>query len=349
MSQAHTNGNQANGFLLALSKVLNRLEPPNARDYLRLVQKATRLLDGENESLRPRDTRDRPGGVVKLMPRVPTILIPDLHARTDFLYSVFAATIDGVDTVAEQLSRGELQMVCVGDAFHSERRGASRWQAAFLEFQEGWKKHKQMDGEMRDSLGVMEMVMLAKLAFPLHFHFLKGNHENISNESGQGNHGFRKYAYEGPMVADYVTRFLGQEFLNSYYKYEKSLPLLCIGNGFLVSHAEPATFYEESRVINHREDPEVIEGLTWTDNDAAEEGSVERMLSEYLGSSTDTVYFGGHRPVGSLYKLRAKNKFVQFHNPERFILVRIQDGQSFDVDRDVIEIPDYSDGPVAGR
>jgi len=349
MSQNCTNGSQGSGFLLELADVLNRKEPPGDRDYLRVVKRAINLLNDENESRRPRDSRGRPGGVVKLIPGVPTLLIPDLHARTDFLYSVFAATIDGALPVAEQLSRGELQVVCVGDAFHSERRGASRWQAAFKEFQEGWKKHKQMDGEMRDSLGVMEMVMLAKLAFPLQFHFLKGNHENISNESGQGNHGFRKYAYEGPMVADYVSRFYGEEFLGTYYSYEKSFPLLCIGDGFLVSHAEPATFYEESRVINHREDPEVIEGLTWTDNDAAEKGSVDRMLTAYLGSTTGTVYFGGHRPVGSLYNLRAENKFVQFHNPERFIVVRIIDGPSFDVDRDVIEIADYSGGPAAAR
>lgn len=349
MSQNYTNGSEANEFLLRLSGVLNRKEPPDHRDYLRVVRKAINLLNSENENLRPRDAQGRPGGVVKLMAHMPTVLIPDLHARTDFFYSVFAATVDGAFTVAEQISRGELQVVCVGDAFHSERRGASRWQAAFKEFQEGWKKHKQMDGEMRDSLGVMEMVMMAKLAFPDYFHFLKGNHENISNESGQGNHGFRKYAYEGPMVTDYVSRFYGQEFLATYYEYEKSFPLLCIGDGFLVSHAEPATFYEESRVINYREDAQVIEGLTWTDNDAAENGSVEKMLTAYLGSSTGTVYFGGHRPVGNLYSWRAEKRFVQFHNPERFIVVRIQDGPSFDVERDVIEIPDSSGGVVDGR
>lgn len=342
MSEGTSGAGRAQDFLTDIAGILRRREPPDSSEYLRTVYRTMNVLNNEDENLRPRDSQRRPGGLVRLFKDIPTILVPDLHARTDFLYTVFKTTLDGNRTIAEQLSHGDLQLVCVGDAFHSERRGASRWQEAFKEFQEGWKRHSRMDGEMRDSFGVMEMVMLAKLAFPDRVHFLKGNHENISNESGEGNHGFRKYAYEGPMVADYVRRFYGEEFLETYYAYEKSLPLLCIGNGFLVSHAEPATYYDENRVIGYRDEPEVVEGLTWTDNDAAEADSVERMLSAYLGTTAETVYFGGHRPVGDLYKLRARKKFVQFHNPDRFIVVRIRDGASFDVDRDVIEIADRS-------
>ena len=335
---------EATRFLQSLAEIHRRTDPPEDEAYLRLLHQVQNVLNGEEESLRPRDEKRRPGGVVQLFTDIPTILVPDLHARTDFLYSVFATRVGGEYTLAEKLNRGEIQVVCVGDAFHSERRGAARWQEALKEFKEGFKKHKQMDAEMRDSFGVMEMVILAKIAFPRHFHFLKGNHENIANESGEGNHGFRKYALEGPMVFDYVKRFYGEHFLQTYYEFEKNLPLLTVGNSFLVSHAEPATFYDRRRITNYRDDPEVIEGLTWTDNDDAEEGSVEEMLQHFLGpdGATDAIYFGGHRPVGELYKLRANNRFVQFHNPDRFILVRIIDGRSFDVSRDVVEIKDRS-------
>jgi hypothetical protein len=268
--------------------------------------------------------------------------VPDLHARRDFLYSVFAAQVGEGLTLAEALARGSVQVVCVGDAFHTERRGAQRWKHALEEYQKGFKKHDAMDAEMCDSLGVIEMVLEAKIAFPGHFHFLKGNHENIANESGDGNHGFRKYALEGPMVRDYVTSFYGEGFLQRYYEFEKSLPLLVIGNGFLISHAEPASFFGRARVINFRDNPEVVEGLTWTDNGAAEDRSVQEMLKHYLGDDDParTVYFGGHRPVGGLYTARADDQYIQFHNPDRFIVVRIIDGRDFDPERDVLEIPD---------
>ncbi len=335
---------QGASLLSALAAVLARKQPPDGDTILRLIDAAQHAEDTQSEQMRPRDVRGRRGGLIRLVDDLPTVIVPDLHARADFLYSIFAAQVGDGLTLSEALARGDVQVVCVGDAFHTERRGAQRWKRALDEYQKGFKKHEAMDAEMRDSFGVIEMVLEAKIAFPGRFHFLKGNHENIANESGDGNHGFRKYALEGPMVRDYVTRFYGETFLQRYYEFEKSLPLLVIGTGFLISHAEPATFFEEARVINFRDDPEVIEGLTWTDNGAAEEQSVQQMLEHYLGDTdaSRTVYFGGHRPVGGLYTKRADDQYIQFHNPDRFIVVRIVDGSQFHAEQDVLEIPDRS-------
>lgn len=41
------------------------------------------------------------------------------------------------------------------------------------------------------------MIMVLKTGFPAHFHFLKGNHENIKNDLGGGNSPFRKLVSEG--------------------------------------------------------------------------------------------------------------------------------------------------------
>ena len=94
---------------------------------------------------------------------------------------------------------------------------------------------------MRESLGLMEMVMECKSAFPGRFHFLKGNHENIANEEGGGNHPFVKFALEGFMVADYMRLLLRRRrSWPATTSFEKELPLLAVGSGFLASHAEPA-------------------------------------------------------------------------------------------------------------
>jgi hypothetical protein len=203
-----------------------------------------------------------------------------------------------------------------------------------------FRSHQNMDEEMRESLGVMEMVMEVKRRYPEQFHFLKGNHENIGNESGGGNLPFRKYALEGAMVLAYMQQFYGSLLLRQYARMEKELPLLAIGSGFLLSHAEPATFYPPRKVVGYRNDPEVVAGLTWTDNDEAEEGSVESMLKYYLGEQPPNggLYLGGHRPAVGSYRLRAGGKYVQIHDPERFVIARLPAVGPIVLERDIVRI-----------
>ena len=320
-------------------EVYERKNPPEIEPYIQLLKRANQLLDNETENIRPYDSSGLPGGLIYLKEDIPTIIVPDIHGRMDFFLSLLFATESDGDSILDKTARETLQILCLGDGFHSERRGADRWKKALDEFKDSYEKHNHMDDEMRENLGVMEMVQELKLAFPDHFHFLKGNHENIANEKGEGNFPFRKYAFEGPMVMEYVTKFYGEAFLKTYYEFEKKLPLLAVGNGFLVSHSEPAAFFDKESVIEYRENPHVVEGLTWTDNDAAEEGSVQRMLQYYLGDTGPGLYFGGHRPVTGMYNLRAEGKYVQIHNPDKFIVTLVKNGRAFDPERNIIEIP----------
>jgi hypothetical protein len=184
----------------------------------------------------------------------------------------------------------------------------------------------------------MEMVMRLKRDYPRRFHFLKGNHENILNEEGRGNHPFRKFAYEGEMVKEYVQRFYGDELLEAYADFERELPLLTAAGNFLVSHAEPARFFSPEEVIGCRLNDEVVYGLTWTPDDGADEGSVEEMLAAYCREPEGAYYFGGHRPVRGRYALRAAGRYVQIHNPEGTAVAVLQPGKAIDPERDVITL-----------
>jgi len=139
-----------------------------------------------------------------------------------------------------------------------------------------------------------------------------------------------------------MEKFYGEELLASYASFEKRLPLLAVGRNFLISHAEPEFFFSREEVIEYRMNPEVVEGLTWTPNDGAEEGSVERMLDHYLppGQAGSSFYFGGHRPVAGLYNRRAGGRYVQVHNPGKFIIACLPAEGDIDLDRDVREIED---------
>jgi hypothetical protein len=328
-----------------LVDICRRQEAPDIESYLSVLEKINMTLAREGEDLRPRAPSGLPGGLVLLKLNIPTVIVPDLHARRGFFLNVLFHKDENGNTGLDRLASGAMQIVCVGDGFHAEKRGLKRWILAYEEYKKGYKHHINMDDEIMESLGLMEMVMEVKAAFPDNFHFLKGNHENIANETGGGNFAFAKYALEGAMVVSYMRKFYGDEFIAEYYRFEKNLPLLAVGRNFIVSHAEPANFFDKESIIEYRDNPEVVKGLTWTDNGAAEEGSVREMIDNYIkaGERDNAYYFGGHRPVPGLYNLRADNRYVQIHNPGKAIIAYIKDDKAIDLDNDILEIEDRTE------
>ncbi len=321
-----------------LTEIYNRDTLPGRDAYLNKLSLVTDILKNEDENSRPGDQKGNPGGIIYLK-KLSTVIVPDLHARTGLLPALLDFNKGGDFNVLDRLASGDLQIVCVGDGFHAEARAVRRWEEAFEEFEGGYVNHRNMDEEMKESLGLMEMVFEIKSAFPEQFHFLKGNHENVKNENGYGNYSFGKFVYEGEMVTTYIRKFYGDDFLNQYYLFEKELPVFAVGSDFLISHAEPAFFFSKDEIINYRSNPEVIYGLTWTGNDQAEYRSVQRMLDYYIKAEnrSNAYYFGGHRPVNGLYNLRAEGRYVQIHNPRHFAAAFLMNNKKINLDNDIIE------------
>jgi len=321
-----------------LAAICERKSLPDRDEYFNLLERTITVLEHEDSSIRPPDSSRLSGGLVRLKTGIPTLLLPDLHARMDFFRDAMAYSPFEGRTVLDALESGELQLVCLGDGFHSERRGYQRWTNALREYYHGYTRHKAMDAEMRECFGLMEMVMRVKCAFRDHVHFLKGNHENILNEEGHGNHPFRKFALEGEMVREYVLKFFDEEFIQMYSLFEKSLPLIAVGENFIASHAEPQRPYAEADLIEARFRPDVILSLTWTDNGDADENSVAEMLDVFLPSVSGAVYFGGHRPVQDGFGSRAHGKYIQIHNPEMNNVTLVPIGRIFDSAKDIRDI-----------
>ncbi|ULQ59533.1 metallophosphoesterase [Brucepastera parasyntrophica] len=320
-----------------ISSIYSRSAIPDGTQYMDLAGKTAEILRSEDERLRPQDRGGESGGLLLLgaiISDIPTIIVPDLHARMEFITALLDYCPEE-ESVLSSLSGNSIRIVFLGDGFHSERRGIKRWNRAYREFLAGNILSPGMHDEMRESLGLMEMVMVLKCSFPQQVHFLKGNHENIKNEEGGGNHPFYKFADEGEMVRDYILEQYGPEFLDTYSMFEKALPLCAIGERFMASHAEPRFFYDEKKLVNCRFFPEVVEGLTWTGNDEAEPGSVQRMLEYYLPGVADSLYFGGHRTVDACYALRAEDRFVQIHDPNAYRIAIVPSDRSFDLKTDI--------------
>lgn len=328
-------------------RLLESFTRPGRPDGERLrdvVEAAREALAAEPPERRPQASDGAPGGLVRLLPGVPTVVVPDLHARGAFLLSLAALRLPGGGDACAALAEGALQVLCLGDGFHAEARAAARWREAYREFLGGYRESAAMDAEMRESLSLMEMVMVLKAAFPAGFHFLKGNHENVLDEEGGGNHSFGKFAEEGAMVAEYMLGAYGRELTESYAAFEKALPLFAVGGRFLASHAEPARAYSDEELVDAPNRPEVILGLTWTDNGAAEPGAAGALLDRLLPDVPDARYITGHRPVPAplRYLERSGGRHLQIHAPDSFNVAWVMPDRALVPELDVGAIPDIS-------
>lgn len=333
---------------------------PSHEDFSHLLHQVISVLEHEDPSYRPTSVAGTPGGLVDLVeryPAVPTMIVPDLHGRGDFLQKILEFKLNLCEyfpplaeskslSVLELLEAGAINLVCVGDGLHSELH-RERWLLALEEYEAGNLLGEALTEEMTEGLALMTLVMRCKLAFPRHFHFLKGNHENIMNRWGKGDRPFKKFAREGDMSRDFIQQYYGDDILYLYSHFEQLLPLLVQAPYCLVSHSEPARHFSRQEVINALTDSagEVVYGLTWTRNDESQEGAVASMLQEFLpqwceeGSEACTsLYFGGHRTISETYQLRQNGLFVQFHNPRRHQVVLVPVHRDFDFEKDFIQI-----------
>jgi len=328
-----------------LTIISSRPFPPEKENLLQLLHRINNTLIRENRAIRPCDSFELPGGLVNLKRYTDTIIVPDLHARIDFFLAIMFERDSSGTCNLQKMAQDRLQVLCLGDGIHGENRVAGRWKSALDEYLIDYEEHDSIDEEMAEGLGLMEMVMEVKCEFPDNFHFLKGNHENILNAEGDGNHPFMKYACEGLMIEYYFRKFYGEEILNQYSRFEKNLPVFAAGENFLASHAEPLNFFTRESIIEYRDNPHIIEGLTWTNDGAADRESVSLMLKHFIEEKhvANAFYFGGHRPVSGMYNLRAEGKYIQIHNPDRFIVAKIKSATEIDLYKDIVEIKGNED------
>jgi len=309
-----------------------------SHDYLfDLTDKVSGILEEEKTKYRPIASDGSAGSLIDFSTSdIPVIIIPDIHARPEFLLNILEYKIPQIKnlSVFEAIAKKKVRLVCVGDILHSERHSKERWLAALAETEEGMYTGPSMSSEMLDGLSVLSGFLLLKSFFPEYVHILKGNHENIFNSTGNGDFSFRKYADEGQMVKNFMQEYYGDDIIYLIHCFEKSLPLVFAGKKCVVSHAEPRKAFSKKQIIDARIENGVVEGLTWTDNNEAEEGSVAEIIS-YLCKDEDVIYFGGHRPVVNNYEFRQNGKYIQIHNPSRQNISFVDNKKLFNPETDI--------------
>lgn len=323
---------------------------PSKKKILDAAKKALFILATEDSAYRERiPGTDIPGGLLDFRAQepLPTIIVPDLHARPDFVYKILNCDLPKRKTglkadikVIDALEEKKIRVIFVGDILHAEGRAKARWLSAYEAFEGGSYDSSFMKEEMREGLGALLAVMAGKFLWPQNFHCLKGNHENIKNERGEGNFPFRKFAYEGRMVYEFMRAVYGEEVVDAVYDFEKALPLAACANNFFVSHAEPLDFYSKDDLVAAPLDEGTVYGLTWTANDEARVGSAAKILSALCQppAGVDARCVGGHRPVPQKYLARQGGLYIQIHNPEKQNVAVLRPDKTFDPDKDIVAV-----------
>lgn len=335
-----------------IKKILQAPDLPGHDFIFALADCASTLLETEITDYRKVSENGMPGSLLDFQHSpLPLIVVPDIHARPLFLENILDYVLPedflGAKPrkVSDALRYGLIRMICVGDALHTEVGTKERWIAAEIEFAQNLYTGPAISSEMKDGLSVICALMKMKECYPNNFHFLKGNHENILNRTDNGDYGFRKFADEGRMVREFISEYYGDDVLYMLSCVENAMPLIAVTNNCVISHAEPKAAFRKDQLINARMEPAVVEGLTWTDNDAAQNGSVLEIIEELCDplpdgtkNTEDYVYLGGHRPVKENYALRQSGKYIQIHNPKKQNIALVRTDRKFNPDTDIVSV-----------
>ena len=343
-------GSTAEELLDLAHSMARRSGYPEAARLKELANAAIDSLKTESLKLRPPSSIGEPGGLVRVETPF-AIVVPDLHARSSLLADLLASTPPPSSSfspdvrVIDLVLDGGLTIVCLGDILNSEGRiGAERWHGAALRLIESPRPKsllsEEMDEEMGASIGALGLVMALKARLGQSFHCLKGNHDNITNSSMNGDSAFYKFAMEGAMGAEWFRLRYGEKLAKVLRRYERLLPLVAVGRTFCASHAEPAFPVGAADLLEYRARADIVSALIWTGNDQAESGAVRKSLAALLGFSDREeggTWISGHRPVEGYFAARDGGRLIQIHNPERQQVAWIDDR------------PGDKPGEVAGR
>jgi pSer/pThr/pTyr-binding forkhead associated (FHA) protein len=274
-------------------------------------------------------------GIVDLPKGVPTLVLSDIHARRDFLVKAMEHQVDGKN-VLDLLKEGKINVVCIGDGMHAEGRAAARWEQAEQDMLHG-RPSAALNAEMVEGLGTMKMIMDLKQECPENFHFVRGNHDEVKGR-------FAKYARvlgESAIVAEWMTKNYGAEFLDEYARFEESLPLLVRGTGFVASHAAPGGNLDREMIENR--DPKAFAQLAWTENrqwddkDPKVQEKFERNLAEVGGSGGRWLV--GHRVVDDgLVRSQFGGQLLQINAPDDFVVALVPADGNIVPGRDVFSL-----------
>ncbi len=246
------------------------IKPLPEAEALAQIEKVNKIM--EKETLRARDSRGLPGGLLQLPKQLTPIVVADLHAKVDNLLVILSH-----NGFLGALERGEACLVMLGDVVHSEQNDS-------LE-------------DMDDSILLMDLFFSLKLRFPEHVFLIRGNHESFSEDISKGG------VPQGMLWKRALKKARGRGYRRAMQRYYDLLPYAVKSPFFCATHAAPASSkITIDTLIDIHQHPELRAELVTNRMrrpgrpGGYTKGDVKRFRS-VLGLSPDVPFIVGHTPM----------------------------------------------------
>ncbi len=246
------------------------LRPLPPLEALANLKQVNRIL--ANEPRRPRDSRNRPGGLLILPDDQTPIIIGDLHAQVDNLIKILSE-----NSFLDALENGKAYLLILGDSVHSE-----------------------VDGEMDRfdaSLLILDLICKLILRFPEQVFYIRGNHDGFSTD-------IRKAGIpQGLLWEKEIRKNRGVAFKEEMDLFHDNLPIVAMSRDFITCHAAPPKAKaNRDLLINTHQYPGLIKDLIWNRLQRPNypagytRGDVKR-FRKALDKETDCHFIVAHNPL----------------------------------------------------
>ena len=239
---------------------------------LNLVERVNALM--EREPYRLQTDAGRPGGLLRLPGRPAPIFVGDLHACIDNLLVIL--TQNGF---LEGLLTGRAALILIGDAVHPDTPGH--------------------EDEMGQSMFLMDLIFRLKLRFPERVFYLRGNHDDFTEELSKGG------VPQGLLWEKTLHDERGPRYRDAMQRFYDLLPYMAVSQSYICCHAgAPTMKVSRHDLIHVRDNPKLQHQLTnirlRKPNSPTGYGASDiSRLRKRLGVDPDTPLLVGHTPLSA--------------------------------------------------
>lgn len=225
-----------------------------------------------DEAYRPRDKKNRPGGLLELPADRTPIIVGDIHAQVDNLLKILS-----LDGYLDALEQDKAYLLFLGDIVHREGDGE-------LE-------------EMGSSLLTLDLLYKLKTELPKNIFFLRGNHESFEDEVGKAG------VPQGRLLWKHARNLRGKKYAKLLEECFGSLAYMAKTEDFVACHAgPPRQKVSREKLIGINDHPVIANQLIWsrmrrTGRPGGYAKSDIKTLRASLGTKKDTPFLVSHTPL----------------------------------------------------
>ncbi len=200
------------------------------RSGLSLILAVNEIL--ANESFRPLDSLDMPGGLLEIPDEQTPIIVGDLHGQVDNILKILTE-----NCILESLRSNQAILCILGDAVHSEIA--------------------QEMSNMDSSVIIMDLILSLKRTFPSNVFYIRGNHDDFSPDLAKNG------IPQGLLMKRHLKEIRGTAYVEAMQTFYDRLPYLISSDSFIGCHAgPPRSGTTRKQLINIRNHPEIARSLT---------------------------------------------------------------------------------------